>query len=210
MILIADTKFSDAAKKGKLLADAQNYVREINEHPANVVTPQKLAEFAKTLAKEKKLAVTVYEKEDLKKMGMNGILAVNQGSDLPPVLVTLEYNKDKKSLPLYCVIGKGITFDSGGISIKPSEGMGEMKGDMAGGAAVMAAMAAIAQLQPRINVMALIPATENLPDGSGNLEPRGCINIVLDSAERAWEAIKRIETAGRFNLYKIQPLTKQS
>jgi len=166
LVIVADTKLSPAAKKGKLLAEAQNYVRKINEHPANMATPQKLAELARTLAKEKKLAVTVYEKDDLKKMGMNGILAVNQGSDLPPVLVILEYNKDKKSLPLYCVVGKGVTFDSGGISIKPSKGMQEMKYDKSGAVDVLGITKAVAELNLPIRLLGIFPATENMPSGS--------------------------------------------
>ena len=97
---------------------------------------------------------------------MGALLGVSQGSLEPPRLITLRYRGDDSDKTDVALIGKGITFDSGGISIKPSEGMAEMKGDMAGGAAVIAAMPAIAQLGPKINVMAIIPATENLPSGN--------------------------------------------
>jgi leucyl aminopeptidase len=97
---------------------------------------------------------------------MEALLGVAKGSSEPPKLITLSYKGDESSGKAFGFLGKGITFDSGGVSIKPSEGMGEMKGDMAGGAAVMAAVSALARLKPRINVTAIVPATENLPSGS--------------------------------------------
>jgi len=97
---------------------------------------------------------------------MGGLLGVSQGSRQPPKFMVLNYKGSTAKEPDITLVGKGVTFDSGGISIKPSEKLEEMKGDMAGGAAVMAAIAAVARLKPNINVMALIPATENLPDGS--------------------------------------------
>ena len=103
-IVSADIKGVEAAvNRGSILAGAQNYVRDINENPANIVTPQKLAEFAKELSKNPNISCTIYEKDALKKAGMNGILAVNHGSDLTPFLIMLEYNIDKK-LPHYCVV----------------------------------------------------------------------------------------------------------
>lgn len=165
-IVSTDTKGVEAAvNRGSILAGAQNYVRDINENPANIVTPQKLAEFAKDLSKNPNISCTVYEKDALKKAGMNGILAVNQGSDLPPVLIMLEYNKDKK-LPHYCVVGKGITFDSGGISIKPSKGMHEMKYDKTGAVCTLGIIKAVAELGLPIRLTGLMPATENMPSGS--------------------------------------------
>ena len=110
---------------------------------------------------------------------MGALLGVAQGSQQPPKFIVLRYKGGDSKETDMALIGKGITFDSGGISIKPSEGMGEMKGDMAGGAAVMAAISAIAQLKPKTNVMALIPATENLPGGSA-LKP-GDILTAMDS-----------------------------
>lgn len=157
---------SNYAKKGQLLAECQNYVREIDEHPANMVTPQRFVELAKTLSKEQKLDLTIFGKDQLKKMGMNGILAVNQGSALPPVLVVIEYNKSKKNLPLYCIVGKGITFDSGGISLKPSKGMHEMKYDKTGAIVVLGAMQAVSKLGLPIRLIGLMPVTENMPSGS--------------------------------------------
>jgi leucyl aminopeptidase len=125
-----------------------------------------MAEGATELARAYRLEVSIMEREQMQALGMGALLGVAQGSQQPPKLIVLSYKgSDSKKVDL-ALVGKGITFDSGGISIKPSEGMGEMKGDMAGGAAVMAALSAIAQLKPRINVTAIIPATENLPSGS--------------------------------------------
>ncbi len=153
-------------KRGEILAKAQNYVRDMNENPANIATPEKLAEFAKDLAKKNKLEITVFGKDEIKKMKMNAILAVNQGSVLPPVLAILEYNKDKKNLPLYAVVGKGITFDSGGISIKPAKGMQEMKYDKTGAVTVLGIMKAASELNLPIRLVGAFAATENMPSGS--------------------------------------------
>lgn len=166
LVLIGNSPLNPAIEKGTVLANAQNYVREIDEHPANLMTPAKLGEIAKTLGKEKKVEVKVYGKDEIRKMGMNGILAVNQGSDLPPVFTVMEYNKNRKDLPFYCVIGKGITFDSGGISIKPSKGMHEMKYDKTGAVVTLGIMKAAAELKLPIHLMCIFPATENMPSGS--------------------------------------------
>ncbi|MBI2328275.1 MAG: leucyl aminopeptidase, partial [Chloroflexi bacterium] len=152
--------------QGSILAEAANLARDMVNEPANYMTPTDMAEMATKLAETYGLELSVLEREQMQEMGMGALLGVAQGSRQPPKFIVLHYRGGDSEVIEVALIGKGITFDSGGISIKPSEGMGEMKGDMAGGAAVMAAMAAIAQLQPRINVMALIPATENLPDGS--------------------------------------------
>ncbi|MDI6815322.1 MAG: leucyl aminopeptidase, partial [Dehalococcoidales bacterium] len=124
------------------------------------------AETAMRLAKTYDLEVSVLEREQMQELGMGALLGVAQGSRQPPKFIVLHYRGGNSTEIEVALIGKGVTFDSGGISIKPSEGMAEMKGDMAGGAAVMAAITAIAQLKPKINVMAVIPAVENLPGGS--------------------------------------------
>ncbi len=165
-IIQTKENIAEGVKKGSVLGKSQNFVRDFNENPANIATPQKLAELAKELAKQNKLGITVFEKEDLKKMKMNAILAVNQGSVLPPVLVILEYNKDKKELPLYAVVGKGITFDSGGISIKPAKGMQEMKYDKTGAVTTMGIVKAVSELQLPIRLLGVFAATENMPSGT--------------------------------------------
>jgi len=125
-----------------------------------------MADMAAGLAETRGLELTVLDREQIQELGMGAMLGVAQGSRQPPKFVVLQYRGSSSKEIDIALLGKAITFDSGGISIKPSDGMGEMKGDMAGGAAVMGAMDAIAQLKPKVNVMAIIPATENLPDGS--------------------------------------------
>lgn len=130
------------------------------------MTPGHMAEIAAELAEDYGLELTVLEREQMEALGMGALLGVARGSQQPPKFIVLRYRgKDSDEIDI-ALIGKGITFDSGGISIKPADGMEEMKGDMAGGAAVMAATGAIAQLKPRINVMAICAATENLPGGN--------------------------------------------
>ncbi len=152
--------------KGKILAEATNLARDMVNESANYMTPTRMAEMAAELARTRGLEIDILEKEQLQESGMGGLLGVAQGSQQPPKFIVLRYRGSDSAETDVALLGKGITFDSGGISIKPSEGMGEMKGDMAGGAAVMAAMSALAQLKPRTNVVAIIPATENLPSGS--------------------------------------------
>ncbi len=152
--------------KGKILAEAANLARDMVNESANYMTPSRMAEMATELAETYGLKVDILEKEQMQELGMGGLLGVAQGSQQPPKLIVLHHKGSDSPETDIALLGKGITFDSGGISIKPSEGMGEMKGDMAGGAAVMAAMSAIAQLKPRINIAAIIPATENLPSGN--------------------------------------------
>ena len=152
--------------KGRILAEATNLARDMVNEPANYMTPSQMAETAMKLDKSHGLEVSVLEREQMAELGMGALLGVAQGSRQPPKFIVLQY-KGKNSAELnVALIGKGITFDSGGISIKPSEKLEEMKADMAGGAAVMTTISAIAQLKPKINVMAIIPATENLPDGN--------------------------------------------
>jgi leucyl aminopeptidase len=155
-----------AIGKGKTVALATNLARDMVNEPANYMTPSQMAEIAKEIASKYNLELKVFDREDMEAMGMGALLGVAKGSNQPPRLITLSYKGDKHSERTLGFLGKGITFDSGGISIKASEGMEEMKDDMAGAAAVMTAVGAIAQLKPKINVTAVIPATENLPSGT--------------------------------------------
>ncbi|MDW7774412.1 MAG: leucyl aminopeptidase [Desulfobulbaceae bacterium] len=157
-------------KRGAIAARAANAARDMANEPGNGWTPAEFAAFSRKLAKSAGLKFTVLEKADMKKLGMGGILGVNQGSATPPKLVILEYHTGKKN-PTLLLVGKGLTFDSGGLSLKPSAGMEEMKYDMCGGAAVLAAMQGIAEGRPAgLNIVALIPATDNL-SGSAALKP---------------------------------------
>lgn len=157
-------------ERGRVVAEATNAARDMANQPGNGWTPADFAEYAKKLAKKSRLKCKILDKGDLQKLKMGGILGVNQGSALPPVLVTLEYKTEKKH-PTVLLVGKGLTFDSGGICTKPPAGMEDMKYDMCGGAAVLAAMQAIAEIGIEgINVVGLVPATENL-SGSAALKP---------------------------------------
>ncbi|MFC2068146.1 leucyl aminopeptidase [Chloroflexota bacterium] len=151
---------------GSILAEATNLARDMVNEPANYMTPNQMAETATAIARDYGLEISVFEREQIKELGMGALLGVAQGSQQPPKFIVLNYYGDNSPDTEVTLVGKGITFDSGGISIKPSGKMDEMKGDMAGGAAVMAAIRAIVQLKPKINVVAIIPTTENLPDGN--------------------------------------------
>ena len=120
------------------------------------------------MARRYSLEFRAYDRAEMEQMGMGALLAVAQGSAQPPKFITMRYSSPQAlpEKPALALIGKGVTFDSGGISIKPSSGMENMKGDMAGGAAFIAAMQAIAQLKPRVNVVGIVPAAENLPSGT--------------------------------------------
>lgn len=150
---------------GVILAESQNYMRELNEQPANLMTPRKVAEEAVRLGKKyRPLSVRTYDERALKKMKMDTLLSVSRGSAEPPRFVVIEYKGAKK--PFYGLMGKGITFDSGGISLKPSKNMHEMKYDKSGALAVLGAMRAVAELKLPVRIMAVLALTENMPSGS--------------------------------------------
>lgn len=163
-------------KKAMTAADAACRARDMANEPGNGWTAKEFADYAKSLADTHGLACTCLDKKEMKQLGMGGILGVNQGSVTPPCLVILEYDPGKKADTLL-LVGKGLTFDTGGISIKPAAGMEEMKYDMCGGAAVLAAMAAVAKEKPGLRVVAMVPATDNMPGGSA-LRPGDIIRHV--------------------------------
>ncbi len=152
--------------RGKTMAEATSLARDMVNEPSNYMTPTNMAEMAEKLSQTYGLEIQVFDREQMREMGMGALLGVAQGSHQPPKLIVLKYRGRVPDEVDIALVGKGITFDSGGISLKPSEKMEEMKGDMAGGAAVMAALSAISQFKPAINVVAVIPSTENLPGGS--------------------------------------------
>lgn len=152
-----------AIKEALIITDSIYYVRDLQNRPSNVVTPTYLANEAVNLAEKFNLKCAVLEKEDMEKLGMGGILAVNRGSGHPPKLIILKYNGGKETV---CLVGKGITFDSGGISLKASKDMDEMKFDMSGGAIVLGIIQAAARLKLPYQIVGLIPSTENLPGGN--------------------------------------------
>jgi leucyl aminopeptidase len=160
-----------AAERGRILAEAQNFTRDLANEPGNLLTPLLMADAARKMAAEYHLECEVLDREQMAKLGMGALLGVAQGSAEPPALIVVRYKpasgESKAHLGL---VGKGVTFDTGGISIKPADGMEKMKYDMAGGAAMLGAMRAIAQLKPAIPVTALVPAVENMP-GSRAMRP---------------------------------------
>jgi leucyl aminopeptidase len=154
-----------AVDRGRILAEAQNFTRDLANEPANVLTPTLLAERARQMAAEFGLECEILDQDRMRQLGMGALLGVAQGSAEPPALIVLRYRPASApaSEDHLGLIGKGVTFDTGGISIKPAEGMEKMRYDMAGGAAVLGAMRAIAQLKPPIPVTALVPTVENMP-----------------------------------------------
>ncbi|HWP44294.1 MAG TPA: leucyl aminopeptidase [Blastocatellia bacterium] len=162
----ATPDFEDAIRIGVAMGEATNLARELGQEPGNVITPSELARRAEQVASREGLAVEVLGEDELKEMGCGALLSVARGSDEPPRLIILRYEPPEPAGDsLTALIGKGITFDSGGISIKPAQNMDEMKYDMCGGAAVIGAMQALARLGARSRVIGLIPAAENMPSG---------------------------------------------
>lgn len=168
--ITANKKDHKEIKKGSTLGEviysATNRARYWCDSPSNTLTPTILAKDVEKIAKaNKNLKCTIFNEKQTIKMGMGGLQAVSQGSVEESRFIIMEYKADKNAETL-CLVGKGVTFDTGGISIKPSSGMHEMKDDMAGAAAVIATMEAIATLKPNINVIGITPVTENMPSGS--------------------------------------------
>ncbi len=163
--LIQHNEINAGIEYGQRVGYAVNQARHWCDLPPVVLTPTALADHAKRVAKTHPLTVKVFTEDEIIKMGMGGIEAVAKGSDQEARLVIIEYKTEKQHAPTIAVVGKGITFDSGGLSIKPAAAMETMKDDMAGAAAVISTMEALAHLKPEVNVIALAPITENLISG---------------------------------------------
>jgi leucyl aminopeptidase len=153
------------AERGRLIAESVCFARDLANEPGVSLPPRTLAERARTLAQEFALECQVLTEKELEAEGMAGILGVARGSEEPPRLIVLQHRPQKKAESPTVLVGKGVTFDSGGISIKPREGMEAMKYDMSGAAAVLGAMRAVALLKLPLHVVGLVPAVENLPSG---------------------------------------------
>jgi leucyl aminopeptidase len=151
-------------------ANAGSVARNMANEPGNGWTPTDFANYATELAGRHKMICTVLGKSQMKRLKMGGILGVNQGSSEPPKMVILEYRSSNKNAQTVLIVGKGLTFDSGGVSLKPSAGMEDMKYDMCGGAAALSAMAVVGEEKPDVNVVAIIPSTDNM-SGSSALKP---------------------------------------
>lgn len=154
-----------ALEHARILAESVNFARDLVNHPSCFMTPSQMASAAHDIIGQTAIEICVLDKEDMAREKMHALLAVAQGSDVPAKMIVLKYTGDFKSNETIALIGKGITFDSGGISLKPSEKMGDMKGDMAGGAAVLGAMRAIGHIKPKVNIIAVVPCCENMPSG---------------------------------------------
>jgi leucyl aminopeptidase len=152
-------------KKSLIIADSVCLARDMVNHPSLYMTPERMAKQAEEIADNFGVDLEILHSSQIREQGLEALWSVAKGSDEPPVLIVINYRGNPQSAEILGLIGKGITFDSGGISLKPSEGMGEMKDDMGGAATVLAAMKAIAQLKPKSNILAVIPCAENMPSG---------------------------------------------
>ncbi|MBM3896838.1 MAG: leucyl aminopeptidase [Thaumarchaeota archaeon] len=165
LTLVISHSVDDVILKAKKIAESVNYTRDIANLPPNECSPAQLAGFAKSLAAKNNLKCTVLSKSELKQKGFGGISAVGQGSKNEPKLIILEYCKGKRQDKPVVVVGKAVTFDTGGISIKPSEKMDEMKFDKCGGCTVLGIMKAASDLKLPVNLVGIIPSVENMPGG---------------------------------------------
>ncbi len=163
--ILAEEPVDDAIELGVNLGSSGAFVRDLATHPSNVMTPSRLAEEAEQIAKVGGFKCRIYSRDEFEKMGMGAFSGVARGTEEPPKFILLEYNGGEKGDAPVAFVGKGITFDTGGISIKPSKNMDQMKYDMCGAATVLGIMHAIAYLKPNINVIGAVAATENMPGG---------------------------------------------
>ena len=167
-----------ALDEAQVIGESQNFTRDLVNEPSNRMTPTMLGERAKRMAQEVGLQCEVYGADKIKELKMGAFWSVAQGSDEPPALIVMKYEPaGAPEKPVLGLVGKGITFDTGGISIKPADGMEKMKYDMAGGATMIGAMRAIAMLKPKVKVTAIICATENMP--SGKAQKPGDVQIAM-------------------------------
>ena len=165
----ADLK--NGLSQGEIMGDSINFTRDLANEPPNILTPTEMANRAKAMAKETGLKCEILDEAKMTRLGMGSLMSVSIGSDQPAQMIVLKYTPQKstgKKGELLAYVGKGITFDTGGISLKPGDGMGAMKYDMSGGATVLGTMRAIALLKPTIPVLGIVAAVENMPDGKAS------------------------------------------
>jgi leucyl aminopeptidase len=171
-------KPENAAREAQIIGESQNFTRDLVNEPSNRMTPTMLGERAKKMSTEVGLKCEVYGADKIKELKMGAFWSVAQGSDEPPALIVMKYEPaGAPEKPVLGLVGKGITFDTGGISIKPADGMEKMKYDMAGGATMIGVMRAIALLRPKIKVIGIVCATENMP--SGKAQKPGDVQIAM-------------------------------
>jgi len=171
-LLAGSTKNDASMRKGiqeaRAIAHGVSLAKDLGNLPGNICTPSYLANQAKKLGKSHKLKVNVLDEAKMKALGMGALLSVSRGSREPARLIIMEHQGGSRSDPPVVLVGKGLTFDAGGISLKPAGAMDEMKYDMCGGASVFGAMLAAAELNLKLNVIGIVPSSENLPDGAAN------------------------------------------
>jgi leucyl aminopeptidase len=204
----ADKATLEAAfAEGVILGESQNFARSLVNEPGNKLTPTILGQRAAVMASEVGLGWEVHSTEKLRELKMGAFWSVSQGSAEPPALIVLRYEPEgAKDGPVLGLVGKGITFDSGGISIKPSDKMEEMKTDMAGGAAMLGTMRAIALLKPKVRVIAVICAAENMP--SGTAQKPGDVQTAMPlSPDKPGKTIEIINTDAEGRLVLADGLT---
>src|SRR5437667_7949748 len=191
-----DSRIAAAVNRGRILGDCSNLSRQLANEPGNTLTPREFARRAAAIAGEAGVRVEILDEHKIAELGMGLLLGVARGSDEPPRVIVFRYDPPgAPATPVLGLVGKGITFDTGGISIKPAEGMERMKDDMAGGAAVACAMRAIALLQAPIRVVGVVPTTENMPGGRA-IKP----GDILKSAEGKTVEVINTDREGRLIL----------
>ncbi len=174
VLCIEDAKEKDVKnglERGEIVGDSMNFTRDLANEPPNILTPTEMANRAQKMAKETGISCEIFDEAKMKKLGMGSLLSVTYGSEQPAKLIILKYEPKKstgKKGELLALVGKGITFDTGGISLKAGEHMDAMKYDMSGGATVLGAMRAIAMLKPTVPVLGIVAAVENMPDGNAS------------------------------------------
>jgi leucyl aminopeptidase len=203
----ADQAAAEAGlREGVIVGESQNFARALVNEPGNRLTPTILGERAAEMCREFGIECKVHSTEQIRELKMGAFLSVTQGSDEPPALIVMIYEpKDAPAGPVLGLVGKGITFDTGGISIKPSDNMEKMKYDMAGGAAMIGAMRAIAQLQPPVKVIGIVCAAENMP--SGKAQKPGDVQIAMPAPGKPGKAIEIINTDAEGRLVLADGLT---
>ncbi|MCX8057134.1 MAG: leucyl aminopeptidase [Ignavibacteria bacterium] len=204
---VSDEKLLDVFNFTEVLMKYVYFARDLQNKPSNELTPKRFTEIVKGQAsKNKSVKVKILDFNEIKRLKMGGLTAVGKGSDNPPYFLILEYNGNPKSKDINVLIGKGITFDSGGISLKPASGMWEMKGDMSGAAAVVSTLLAASELKLKTNLVALAPLAENMPSGK-SMKPGDIIrtasgkSIEIDNTDAEGRLIlaDAIEYAKRYN-----------
>ena len=206
---VADRASAESAlREGIIIAESQNFARSLVNEPGNRLTPTVLGQRAAAMCREFGLDCEVHSTEKLRELKMGAFLSVAQGSDEPPALIVMRYEpKDAPANgPVLGLVGKGITFDTGGISIKPADNMEKMKYDMAGGATMIAAMRAVAQLQPNVRVLGIVCSAENMP--SGKAQKPGDVQIAMPAADdKPGKSIEIINTDAEGRLVLADGLT---